>query len=118
MTLKKTMKELEKNALQHRGTDLGGLLQWAHLHIGNLTSALADTEAELQGALARMRPMEAELEHLCRLAGDMRSRILDALPINPYATCAHDTSSYVNLMAAKGIKPYAKTPSKPRVVTT
>lgn len=118
MTLQKAMDELANTGLANKGTDLGGLLQWAHLHITNLTDALAEIEQERLDAIEARDTMEKELKRLKDIAQGMVHSINNALPCNPYATCAHDITSHVNLMMANGVAPYARAKRKPKVVTT
>lgn len=108
--------KLDREGNARRGTELGGLLQWAKLHIEGLTETLRERDAELATAIGRLRPMEAELNHLCSVTDEMHSRILKALPMNPFATLAHDRSSFANCMVAHGVQPYAKAKRKPKEV--
>jgi hypothetical protein len=56
------VQELEKHGLANRGTDLGGLLQWAMLHIQSQDEALAELYADES---AREREVEELREALC-----------------------------------------------------
>jgi hypothetical protein len=106
------VKELEKHGLANRGTDLGGLLQWAMLHIQSQDEALAELEREL---LCAIQDRDAAIKALdfARIAHSAMDEALrcDAL-INPYQTCAADFTSHVNIMMANGVEPYAKKPRK------
>ena len=96
--------ELRHHGQQHKGTELGKLLQWAALHIESQDEALA----ELRDAYA-----EEENERL-RLEGAMqqaRQAIEDAhrainRPLCPPVELARDMAGHINLMAAHGDPDY------------
>ena len=96
--------ELRHHGQQHKGTELGKVLQWAALHIESQDEALA----ELREAHA-----EEENERL-RLEGAMqqaRQAIEDAhrainRPLCPPVELARDMAGHINLMAAHGDPDY------------
>lgn len=91
---------------QHKGTDLGGLLQWAVLHIADQDEALADVREEHANE-------ERERLRLERAAYDAKAAIEAALAIVSAPLCkptelGRDLVRHINLMAAHGDPDYLK----------
>lgn len=89
---------------QHRGTDLGGLLQWAALHIDSQDEALE----ELHEQYADER---AERQRLERSAHDAKEAIEAALAavaatLRPDIEIGRDFAPHINLMAGHGDPDY------------
>lgn len=95
---------LAKAGEQHKGTDLGGLLQWAVLHIADQDEAIAEVRDELATE-------EKERLRLERAAYDAKAAIESALPL--LSLCkpvelGRDLVPHINLMAAHGDPDYLK----------
>lgn len=98
---------LQNHGQQHKGTDLGGLLQWAALHI----QAQADAIEELRDDFAEEHEERIRFE---RAAHDAKAAIDAALAqINetmpaPPLDFATDHTSHINLMGGLGDPDYMK----------
>ena len=97
---------LAKAGEQHKGTDLGGLLQWAVLHIADQDEALADVREEHANE-------ERERLRLERAAYEVKAAIETALAIVSAPLCkptelGRDLVPHINLMAAHGDPDYLK----------
>ena len=91
---------------QHKGTDLGGLLQWAILHIQSQDEALTETREELASEETERLRLERVL-HAGSMAIDQALGTLKAA--QPVAiTLARDHAPHINVMAHHGVAPYAK----------
>ena len=96
----------------HKGTDLGGLLQWAMLHIQAQGVALAEAREELDTEQSERIRLERVL-HLAKAGIEsVASGILMGLPTN--IQLARDHAPHINIMAYHGVEPYAKKPRKAR----
>ena len=89
---------------QHKGTDLGALLQWAALHIDELADVLAQTLEDAQQEEAERMKLEAAL-HLTK------SKMQEALECLTAAWCppvelGRDLAPHINLMRAHGDPDY------------
>jgi hypothetical protein len=98
--------QLEKAGEQHKGTELGGLLQWAVLHIAGQDEALAELREERANE-------ERECLRLKRAAYDAKAAIEAALAILSAPLCTppeigRDFAPHINLMAAHGDPDYIK----------
>lgn len=95
---------LTKASAQHKGTDLGGLLQWAVLHIADQDEALAEVREEHTNE-------ERERLKLERATYDAKVAIEAALAIVSAQLCnpielGRDMAPHINLMAAHGDPDY------------
>lgn len=100
--LKKLYVYMEKN----KGTELGGLLQWAALHIQSQDEALADVREEYANE-------ERERLRLEQSAHDAKTAIEAALATISQPLCSpvelgRDLVPHINLMAAHGDPDYLK----------
>lgn len=97
---------LRTHGQKHRGTDLGGLLQWAALHIESQDEALA----ELREEHAREERERMGLEGTLGAAKEAIEAALAAVntPLCPPIELARDYSGHLNLMAAHGDPDYLK----------
>jgi phage host-nuclease inhibitor protein Gam len=91
---------------QHKGTDLGGLLQWAALHIADQDEALAELREE-------HAEEERERIRLERAMFDAKGAIEAALtaisaPMCPPIELGRDFVPHINLMAGHGDPDYLK----------
>ena len=98
---------LQTHGQQHKGTDLGGLLQWAALHIQSQAEAieelLDDFEEEHE---ERLRFEKAA--HDAKAAIDAAlAAITEAMPAEPL-DFATDHTSHINLMGGLGDPDYMK----------
>ena len=88
----------------HRGTDLGGLLQWAALHIVDQDLALADAREELAREIKDHEVLKVAFAH----ATASVEIALAALrkPICPEIDLGRDLAGHINLMASHGDPDY------------
>jgi hypothetical protein len=91
---------------QHKGTDLGGLLQWAALHIEGQDEALDDAHQEYQNEERERLRLESAL-HTAKLAVESALASLNA-PLCPPIEFARDLAPHINLMAGHGDPDYLK----------
>jgi hypothetical protein len=97
---------LTKTGEQHKGTDLGGLLQWAVLHIADQDEALAEVREDYAN-------VELERLRLESAAYDTKTAIEAALaivsaPLFKPSEFMRDLAPHINLMAAHGDQNYLK----------
>ena len=97
---------LRTHGQKHRGTDLGGLLQWAALHIESQDEALA----ELREEHAREERERMGLEGALGVAKEAIEAALAAVntPLCPPIELGRDCVPHINLMAAHGDPDYLK----------
>lgn len=84
--------------LEHRGTDLGGLLQWAALHIASQDEALADTRAELAAEERERLRLEVAMHHAKTAIEQALGAVGGAIFAPPQF--ASDHAPHINLMSA------------------
>jgi hypothetical protein len=100
------VERLTSAAAGYKGTDLGGLLQWAATHIQSQDEALAETRDELAAEHSERIRMEQAI-HSAKM---QLTSLVDALaysrPVNIELTKDH--APHINIMAYNGIDPYAK----------
>jgi hypothetical protein len=106
--------KLRTEAQANKGTDLGCILQWAALHIEAQDEALADKEAEYQAAAKDAAHMHARIKAISAIVDNLPGMLMDAHPVNEWATTSRDYSSHANVSAYQGDKNYGK-PNKPRL---
>lgn len=97
---------LRAHGQQHMGTDLGGLLQWAALHIDAQDEALA----ELREEYAREKSDRMGLEGAMGAAKEAIEAALAAVskPLCQPIELGRDYVSHINIMAAHGDPDYLK----------
>ena len=96
--------ELRAHGQQHKGTELGKVLQWAALHIESQDEALAELrEAHAEEENERLR-LEAAM-HQARHAIEDAHRAVNT-PLCPPIELARDMAGHINLMAAHGDTDY------------
>ena len=97
---------LRTHGQKHRGTDLGGLLQWAALHIESQDEALA----ELREEHAREERERMGLEGALGVAKEAIEAALAAVnaPLCPPIELGRDCVPHINLMAGHGDPDYLK----------
>ena len=81
----------------HHGTDHGGLLQWAILHIESQSEALDGKEQEIEFLLTENRKMHAAIKGIMAMADSLSAAAYDAHPLRDYVG-AVDTAPHINLM--------------------
>ncbi len=107
MTMSELTDKLRSAGEQHKGTDLGGLLQWAALHIDDQDEALTELREEHASE-------ERARLHLERAAHDAKAAMEAALaaisaPLCPPIELGRDLVPHINLMAGHGDPDYLKT---------
>lgn len=97
---------LRAHGQRHLGTDLGGLLQWAALHIEAQDEALAELRAEHAAEEAERLRLESALHE----AGQAIEAALAAVskPLCQPIELGRDYVSHINIMAAHGDPDYLK----------
>ena len=98
---------LQTTGQQHKGTDLGGLLQWAALHIESQDEALADVREEHATEECERLRLESAL-HTAKLAVEAALASINA-PMCPPIELGRDLAPHINLMAGHGDPDYLKT---------
>lgn len=91
---------------QHRGTDLGGLLQWAALHIAGQDEALAEVRDEHEREQTERQRLE-RAAHLAKTAIETALAAVTA-PLCPPIELGRDLVPHINMMAAHGDPDYLK----------
>ena len=94
------IEQLQAQAKAHKGTDFGGLLGWAAVHIESLQEALAEREEELQSVMAAGKRMHDGLKAASAAVDALGGVLYAAYPIDPFATVPRDYSAHANVMAA------------------
>ena len=98
--------KLRKAGERHKGTDLGGLLQWAALHIESQDEALAEArESHEEEGRERLR-LEGAL-HTAKTAMENALAAI-AAPLCPPIELGRDLVPHINLMAGHGDPDYLK----------
>ena len=114
MKMSELIDKLRSAAQQHKGTDIGGLLHWAALHIESQEEALADKESEYQAAAKDAAHMHEHIKAIASIVDNLPGMLMDAHPVNEWATKSRDYSAHANVSAYQGDKNYGK-PTKPRL---
>ena len=97
---------LRTHGQQHKGTDLGGLLQWAALHVESQDDALAEVREELAREECQRLGLEAAL-HRAREAVEAALAAINS-PLCPPVELGRDCVPHINLMAGHGDPDYLK----------
>jgi hypothetical protein len=100
------IEKLHIHMVENKGTELGGLLQWAALHIQSQDEALADIREEYANEERNCLMLE-------RAAHDAKTAIEAALaaiclPLCNPVELGRDVVPHINLMAAHGDPDYLK----------
>lgn len=77
MSIAKCLQDLEAHGLANRGTELGAMLQWAKLHIEELTGALAERDANLTALETHNTMLRACIKGMIKVA-DRKTDEFDA----------------------------------------
>lgn len=101
--------QLLDEAIKHKGTDVGGKLQWAANTIDDLYDHIASIENENKELRADCKKMHEGLLKIDEMATQFNGIAFGSMPINAYATCiAKDISSHANIMNYHGVDGYGK----------
>ncbi len=95
---------------QHRGTDLGGLLQWAALHIAAQDEALAEDRESSTTQAQQIAGMEDGLAQACAALESALQAVRAAIPAP--LEFARDLAPHINLMHGHGDPDYTTTNGK------
>ena len=98
--------QLTAAAQQHRGTDLGGLIQWAVLHINDQAEALTATNEELEAEQQERIRLERALHNGAQAITTVLDCLKAAQPVK--ITLARDHAPHINIMSHHGVAPYAR----------
>lgn len=105
--------QLTETAKQHKGTDLGRLLQWASLHIAEQDEALAQTREELETE----ENERIRLERVIFEARQQLAEITESMHQTTGVQLAKDHAPHINIMAHHGVAPYVTKSGKPKSTT-
>lgn len=98
---------LQTHGQMHKGTDLGGVLQWAILHIQSQAEAIEELRADFEEEHNERLRFE-KAAHSAKAAIDAAlAAITDAMPAEPL-DFATDHTSHINLMGGLGDPDYMK----------
>ena len=98
---------LQTHGQQHKGTDLGGLLQWAALHIQAQAEAIEELRDDFEEEHEERLRFE-KAAHDAKAAIDAAlDQINETMPAEPL-DFARDNTSFVNLMGGIGDPDYMK----------
>ena len=91
----------------HKGTDLGGVLQWAILHIQSQAEAIEELRADFEEEHDERLRFE-KAAHSAKAAIDAAlAAITEAMPAEPL-DFSRDNTSFINLMGGIGDPDYMK----------
>lgn len=93
------IERLNQAKTRHHGTDHGGLLQWAVLHIESQSEALEEKEQEVQFLLAENRKMHEAIKTIMAMADSLSAAAYSAHPTCDYVG-AVDMAPHINLMGS------------------
>lgn len=104
MTTLTLVERLKAAGQQHKGTELGALLQWAALHIAGQDEAIEQWEIDFQEEHAERIRLEQAL-HEATQAVDSALQMLKQ-PVCPPIEFSRDFAPHINLMAGHGDPDY------------
>ncbi len=96
--------KLQAAGEQHRGADLGGLLQWAALHVQSQDEAIAELREELATEERERLRLEQAL-HAAKAAAEAALAAITAGMFEP-VDLSRDYTGHINLMAGHGDPDY------------
>ena len=97
---------LRAHGQRHMGTDLGGLLQWAALHIDAQDEALEEVRAEYAQEESARKRLESALHSAMQATESAAQALMAAMPVA--IELGRDYVSHINIMAAHGDQDYLK----------
>lgn len=102
--MKNIIKQLKAAGEQHKGSDLGGLLQWAALHIASQNDALSELREGFASEEAERLRLEAALQ-AAKAAAEAALAAINAGLFVP-VQLSRDYTGHINLMAGHGDPDY------------
>ena len=98
---------LQTHGQMHKGTDIGGVLQWAILHIQNQAEAIEELRADFEEEHNERLSFE-KAAHSAKAAIDAAlAAIAEAMPAQPL-DFARDHTAHINLIGGIGDPDYMK----------
>lgn len=98
---------IQTHGQMHKGTDLGGVLQWAILHIQSQAEAIEELRADFEEEHNERLRFE-KAAHDAKAAIDAAlAQITETMPAPPL-DFARDLAGHINLMACHGDSDYLK----------
>lgn len=101
-------KKLTDAAWKHKGTDLGGLLQWAALHIESQDEALAEARGDIEFMEGERRRLELGIAAATLAADAALQALRNAATVDPTETMSKDMAPHINLMGGMGDPDYLR----------
>lgn len=98
---------LQTHGQQHKGTDLGGLLQWAILHIQSQAEAIEELRADFEEEHNERLSFE-KAAHSAKAAIDAALAAITEAMHAESLDFARDHTSHINLMGGLGDHDYMK----------
>ena len=95
-------------APQHRGTDLGGLLQWAGLHIASQDEALAELREQFDRLARDYKALHKGIKDATEAVDTAAKSLQAACPVDLEGQFSRDFVPHINLMAGHGDPDYLK----------
>jgi len=111
------IERLTKAKEQHHGTDLGGLLQWAILHIEEQSERIEEQNQEVEFLIGENRNMHAAIKNLMTMADFLSGAAYDAHPVRDYVG-AVDMAPHINIMGGHYKDPDYRKGGKTGLATT
>ena len=102
---------------QHHGTDLGGLIQWAILHIEEQNECIEERNQEVEFLLLENKKMHAAIKGIMAMADALSGAAYDAHPTRDYVG-AVDTAPHINIMGSYYKDPDYRKGGKAGLATT
>lgn len=98
---------LQTHGQMHKGTDLGGVLQWAILHIQSQAEAIEELRADFEEEHDERLRFEKAAHNAKAAIYAALSAITEAMPAQPL-DFARDLAGHINIMHAHGDPDYTK----------
>ena len=98
---------LQTHGQMHKGTDLGGVLQWAILHIQSQAEAIEELRADFEEEHNERLRFEKAAHNAKDAIDAALAAITEAMPAQPL-DFARDNTSFINLMGGIGDPDYMK----------
>ena len=98
---------LQTHGQLHKGTDLGGVLQWAILHIQSQAEAIEELRADFEEEHNERLRFEKAAHSAKAAIDEALAAITEAMPTEPL-DFARDNTSFINLMGGIGDPDYMK----------
>lgn len=98
------IERLQEAGAQHKGTDLGGLLQWAALHVAGQDEAMAELRKDLETEERERLRLESAL-NVAKEAAESALAAITAGMFEP-VELSRDYTGHINIMAGHGDPDY------------